>query len=189
MFATAKITSSLPLPPLDSPPCVVNDLATLFLEQKGYCVTFYTSQAETPNGEPDPEDYFILDVSYLHLKSAPPVPKRGFSFLIQLLIYIQSIRVYIARNIHTSPQAMTEKPPFRPRSMRQVSWYPGGHDNTSTTCIQQEGEWTSHRYALCSNCMMTSSPTRLTERCSRGCFAPCYALFTRASSELRASDL
>lgn len=43
-------------------------LATCLLEQKGYCVNFYTSQVATPGGEPDPEDYFILDVSYLPLK-------------------------------------------------------------------------------------------------------------------------
>lgn len=25
-------------------------------------------------------------------------------------------------------------------------WYPGGVANNSTTCIEEEGEWESHRY-------------------------------------------
>lgn len=85
-------------------------------EQRGYCVTFYTSQAETPNGEPDPEDYFTLDVSYLPLKFAfYVIPIRGcFSFLFQLLIHIWSIRVYVTRNIHASLQEMTKNPPLPP---------------------------------------------------------------------------
>ena len=41
----------------------------------------------------------------------------------------------------TRPTTLPLYHPFR----RKMFWYPGGSANASTTCIDQEGEWKSHR--------------------------------------------
>ena len=44
----------------------------------------------------------------------------------------------------TRPTTLPLYHPFR----RKMFWYPGGSANASNTCIEEEGEWESHRWTM-----------------------------------------